>query len=185
MHPYEMKTLMKERGHNQVIKLAGGSLYDTVDRLEKGGFIEARETSREGRRPERTVYALTESGRDELQLWMKELIAVPAREFPQFAAALAFLAVLGKEDAVQFLQRRMVVLEGQVAAIDMELKGTHDLGIPPLFTVEAEYGRAMARAELAWVKDLVHQIKDGDLWLTHEQMKTVAERWSKPREVSD
>jgi DNA-binding PadR family transcriptional regulator len=185
MHPYEMKTLMRERGHDLVIKLAGGSLYDTVERLEKGGFIESFETSREGRRPERTVYALTESGRDELQLWMKELIAVPAKEFPQFAAALAFLGVLGKEDAVQFLQRRIVVLEGQIAAAESELKATHDLGIPRLFTVEADYGRAMARAELAWVQDLVHQIKDGDLWLTHEQMKTVAERWSRPKEVSD
>src|SRR5206468_754012 len=63
MHPYEMKSTMKERGHDQVIRLKGGSIYDTVERLEAGGFIKSQETSREGRRPERTVYSITEAGR--------------------------------------------------------------------------------------------------------------------------
>jgi len=99
MHPYEMKILMKQRGHDEVIKLKGGSIYDTVERLERGGFIESQETSREGRRPERTVYALTESGRDELRTWMREIVSEPAREFPQFAAALAFIAGLDQAEA--------------------------------------------------------------------------------------
>ena len=42
-----------------MIKLEGASVYDTGERLEHGGFIQPQETSREGRRPERTVYALT------------------------------------------------------------------------------------------------------------------------------
>ena len=31
MHPYEMKLKMKERGHDQVIRIKGGSIYDTTD----------------------------------------------------------------------------------------------------------------------------------------------------------
>src|SRR3977135_2836463 len=77
MHPYEMKLKMKERGHDQVIKLKGGSIYDIVERLEEGGFIQAQETSREGRRPERTVYAITEIGRDEIIDWLGELLSQP------------------------------------------------------------------------------------------------------------
>src|SRR6202165_2831270 len=94
MHPYEMKSKMKERGHDQVVKIKGGSIYDTVERLEQGGFIKSQETSREGRRPERTVYAITETGRDEITSWMREMLAQPVNDYPQFAAALAFLAVL-------------------------------------------------------------------------------------------
>src|ERR1700716_3424767 len=74
MHPYEMKTKMKERGPAQGIKLKGGSIYDTVERLEEGGFIQAQATSREGRRPERTVYAITEAGRDEIMAWLRGLL---------------------------------------------------------------------------------------------------------------
>ena len=70
MHPYEMRTLMRERGHDEVIKLKGGSLYDTVERLQRLEFIEPRQTTREGRRPERTVYSITDTGREELKVWL-------------------------------------------------------------------------------------------------------------------
>src|SRR3979490_2286143 len=100
MPPSEMKWTMKERGHDQVIRLKGGSIYDTVERLESGGFIQAQATSREGRRPERTVYAITEAGRDEIMAWLRELLAEPINEYPQFGAALAFFAALDKDEVV-------------------------------------------------------------------------------------
>src|SRR5437660_11865395 len=90
MHPYEMQRLMRERGINDVVKLNQGSLYATIERLAKAGLIESGETSREGRRPERTVYSLSESGRDELSLWMREMLSTPNREYPLFASVLAF-----------------------------------------------------------------------------------------------
>src|SRR2546430_17666397 len=99
MHPYEMKSTMKERGHDQVIRLKGGSIYDAVERLEAGGFIKSQETSREGRRPERTGYAITEVGRDEVTGWLAELLPQPGSENPQFASGLAFRMGLGSSGA--------------------------------------------------------------------------------------
>src|SRR5713226_2327467 len=154
MHPYEMKSKMKERGHDHVIRLKGGSIYDTVERLESGGFIQAQETSREGRRPERTVYAITETGRDETTAWLRELLAQPVNEYPQFAAALAFFAALDKEEVVRLLQIRTAMLEGQIAATETQLKSLMEtMGLPRLFLVESEYGLAMSRAELEWVRN--------------------------------
>src|SRR3977135_2483493 len=94
MHPYEMKLKMKQRGHDQVIRIKGGSIYDTVERLEEGGFITSQAPSREGRRPERTVYEVTETGRDEITDWLREMLAQPVNDYPQFAAALPFFAGL-------------------------------------------------------------------------------------------
>ena len=62
MHPYEISTTLRSRGKEQSIKLNYGSLYSVVESLPKHGLIEPRETVREGRRPERTVYAITEAG---------------------------------------------------------------------------------------------------------------------------
>src|SRR3979409_433507 len=113
MHPYEMKLKMKERGHDQVIRIKGGSIYDTVERLEEGGFITSQAPSREGRRPERTVYTITKTGRDEIPAWRRELRAVPVNEYPQFAAALAFFAALDREEVVRLLTLRTGMLESQ------------------------------------------------------------------------
>lgn len=176
MHPYEMKTTMKQRGHNEVIKLKGASIYDSVERLERGGFIESQETSREGRRPERTVYALTEHGRDELQSWMREIVSEPAREFPEFAAALAFIAGLDKGEAIELLQRRVLTQEAELAAARTKLQGTLQAGIPRLFTLESEYLIALRRAEIDWVKQVVADIQRGEVWLTYEQMQAVAKK---------
>src|SRR2546423_1148735 len=172
MHPYEMKSKMKERGHDQVVKIKGGSIYDTVERLEAGGFIKSQETSREGRRPERRVYAITEAGREETRDWLAELVSEPVHEYPQFAAALAFVGGLAKEDVVRLLQRRVVALEARIAAVDTQLKSLiADMRLPRLFVVEGEYGLAMDRAELEWVRGTIQEIQDGKLWITHEQMK--------------
>src|ERR1700731_5195588 len=115
MHPYEMKLKMKERGHDQVIRLKGGSIYDTVVRLEQGGFIKSQAPSREGRRPERTVYSITDAGRDEITAWLRELLAQPVNDYPQFASALAFFAALDQDEVLRLLKVRIALLEGQAA----------------------------------------------------------------------
>jgi DNA-binding PadR family transcriptional regulator len=177
MHPYEMKSKMKERGHDQVVRLKGGSIYDTVVRLEEGGFIKSQETSREGRRPERTVYAITATGREEITDWMREMLAQPVNDYPQFAAALAFIGVLGKEEVIRLLRLRTALLESQIAANQTNLENWQkSMGIPRLFLIEAEYGVAMNRAELEWVRSVIRDIEDGKLWITHEEMKAVEAR---------
>lgn len=177
MHPYEMKSKMKGRGHDQVIKLTGGSIYDTVERLEQGGFIQAQETSREGRRPERTVYAITDSGRDEITLWLEELLTQPVNEYPQFGAALAFFAHLPKDEVVRLLKIRTALLDGQIAGSERQFKTLGDMGLPRLFLIEGEYSVAIKRAELEWVRKLVRDIEDGKLWITKEQMAAVAQQF--------
>jgi DNA-binding PadR family transcriptional regulator len=41
MHPYEMRVLIRERGHDRAFKIRESSVYDTVSRLADRGFIEA------------------------------------------------------------------------------------------------------------------------------------------------
>jgi len=185
MHPYEMKSTMKERGHDQVIRLKGGSIYDTVERLEVGGFIKSQETSREGRRPERRVYAITEAGRDEITGWLAELLTQPVNGYPQFAAALAFMAALDKDELARLLKTRIALLDGQIAGADKQLKNFMEMGLPRLFLIEGEYAVAMKRAELEWVRCLVDDIQGGKLWITKEQMKAFGEALESGKEGGD
>lgn len=185
MHPYEMKSTMKERGHDQVIRLKGGSIYDTVERLEEGGFITAQAPSREGRRPERTVYAITDVGREELMGWLAELLSQPVNEYPQFGGALAFVAALDKEEVTRLLKMRIALLDSQIVGEEAQLKNFLEMGLPALFLVEGEYAVAMKRAELEWVRRLVDDIQGGKLWITKEQMKAFGEASGSEKEGGD
>jgi DNA-binding PadR family transcriptional regulator len=163
MHPYEMKQKMHERGHERAIPLKAASIYDTVERLFKAGFIEPVVTNREGRRPERTIYRLTQTGAQELDSWLRQLLEEPSREYPRFAAALMFLGALRrKEDAIAVLERRASAFEAQIASADEMMRGVpYDL--PRLFVIEEEYAQAMRRAELVWLESTITELKDGVL----------------------
>ena len=177
MHPYEMKTLMLERGHQRAVRLKESSLYDTVERLSRLGFIEVAGVSREGRRPERTVYSITSLGRDELQLWLQELIAVPTPEYGSFDAALMFVYALGKTGAITTLARRAALLDAEISRSDA-FRGAFEADFeamfpesvapgvtefPRLFGIEEEYAQAMRRAQLGWVRQIVTELRDGSL----------------------
>src|SRR5262245_57089336 len=92
MHPYRMQQLIKQRGKDHVANVAQrNSIYQTIDALLRADLIAVRGTSRNENRPEHTVYEATDEGRATLQAWLRAVLSVPAREFPDFPAALALL----------------------------------------------------------------------------------------------
>src|SRR5438552_18541042 len=92
MHPYEVSAVMRQRGLADSIKLNYGSLYSVIEALLREGLIVPQETQREGRHPERTVYATTEAGRTEFFSWIRSLFRSPATLFTKFVAAFNFIS---------------------------------------------------------------------------------------------
>jgi DNA-binding PadR family transcriptional regulator len=168
MHPYEMGVIMRQRHKEESIKLRYGSLYTVIELLQRRAFIAARETGRDGRRPERTVYEITPAGSDELHDWMADLIAEPSKEYPQFEAALCLLPVLPPDETLALLQRRRGRLEQNVAALIQQVESIAEKNIPPLFLVETAYRLALMNAEQRFVDDLIGKIESGwgprELW---------------------
>jgi DNA-binding PadR family transcriptional regulator len=165
-HPYEMQRLIRSRGKDFAIAPTR-SLYHAVDRLVRDQWIEAAETQREGKRPERTVYRITETGREEFDVWLNTLICKPVLEYPLFVAALSFLPHLSMEAGLKALQIRSIELEGQIADWGIKLKAWKQ-HLPRLLLVEGEYTLAMQKAELEWIRSLIDDIETGKLPWTLE-----------------
>ncbi len=160
MYPYEMATVLRERGKDESRKINWGSLYTVVQNLEKHGFIEAVEVAREGRQPERTTYQITDAGRTELTDWLRELLGEPEREYTRFEAALAESAVLPPDELIELLQQRLDALEAGNAEHQAGLDALINQ-IPRLFLIESEYYLAQRRAEAEWVRGLLKEFTDG------------------------
>jgi DNA-binding PadR family transcriptional regulator len=160
MHPYEIAQTLRSRAKQESVRLNYGSLYGVVDSLERRKLIRAGETVREGRRPERTIYEINDSGARELTDWLSELLAAPVKEFPQFMAALSFLGALPPEEAVKALRQRASALEVRLAQVRTEHKVAADLGLARFFRLEGEYEERLIEAESDFVCTLIKDIEN-------------------------
>ncbi|GAA4263226.1 PadR family transcriptional regulator [Dactylosporangium darangshiense] len=173
MHPYEIAAEMRGRGKEQDVKIQWGSLYTVVQNLEKHGFVEAAHTAREGRRPERTVYQITDAGREETVDWLRELVGVPEREYPRLRSGLSVLGILPPDEALYLMRKRIDILDFQIKTEELALEASAEK-VPRLFIVEAEFGLALLRAEADWLRGLVAELASGelsglDLWRQYHQ----------------
>ena len=159
MHRYEIASLMRARGKDQDMDVKWGSLYTVVQNLANG-FLEVVGTSRQGARPERTVYEITEAGRQEMLDWTRELLSTPEPEHPRFAAGLSVQMILSPDEVIALLRARLGRLEESIAARRAAIT-EHLKEIPRLFLVEDEFAVAMVEAEAAWVRALLEELTAG------------------------
>ena len=163
MHPYELASTMRDRHQDEFIRLNFGSLYHTVDVLERNGWIVGSEPEKAGRRPERTVYRLTPAGRELLVKVVGDLLAHPRREYPQFAAGLMFMHHLDPAQAKAHLDERAASLTATIEKLERIMGELRDEGLSRLSLVELEHKIAMHVAERRWVVRLAKDIQEGSL----------------------
>ncbi|GAB2677905.1 PadR family transcriptional regulator [Nocardia goodfellowii] len=160
MHRYEIASMLKQRGKDRDMDIKWGSLYTVVQNMAKAGFLEAIGSERDGARPERVIYRITDAGRAEMRGWTTELIADPELEATRFTAGLSILGVLPPDLVIELLSARIAALAETLdsgRAELAELKGK----LPRLFTVETEYGLTMLAAELEWTRAFRAELVDG------------------------
>ena len=167
MHPYELARRLEDSGQDRWVKFTRSSLYMVIDQLAKAGFIAAQGVSRVGQRPQRKTYEITQAGRDEFDAWIRDLLARPRDDHPQFAVALSLLSLLDPVDAVALLRDRVADLARR--AQDWRDSGAAALaqGTLWIFLVEEHYAASMLEAEIAYVEELIGSLSDpayGDLW---------------------
>ncbi|MFD5818522.1 PadR family transcriptional regulator [Streptomyces sp. NPDC059618] len=162
MHPYEIAQTLRRQGKDASTKINYGSLYTVVQNLEKHGFVEVTDVERQGNRPERTIYGITEAGREEMTEWLSDLMAVPAREYPIFETALSLMGVLPPDEVARLLAERLNSLEVQAASVRGGLTKLYET-LPRLFLVETEYQLHMIEAQAAWVRGFLAELRDGSL----------------------
>jgi DNA-binding PadR family transcriptional regulator len=165
MHPYRMQTLITQRGKDQVANVTQrNSVYQTIDALQRAGLIAIRETSRDSRRPERTIYGATEAGRAALRLWVRNGLSTVAREYPEFPAMISTLyGVDSTKDLALLLAARAEALQVRLTTLE-----TPYPTVPRLFLLESEHMAAVARAEIKWLRGLVADLNSGKLTFPSE-----------------
>jgi DNA-binding PadR family transcriptional regulator len=175
LHPYRMQRLMQLWGKDRVVNVGQrANLYKTIKRLNEAGLIAVRQTERDSQYPERTVYELTERGREESVRWLSGMLSAPRNEFPEFPAALSFVMLLEPGEAAGVLRRRADILRASLAQLEEELKANLP-DLPRVTMLETEYLKAVTAAELGWVESVVDDLDSGVLRWSEEELAAAVE----------
>ncbi|NUR70894.1 MAG: PadR family transcriptional regulator [Hamadaea sp.] len=163
-HIYGIQRLVREWGKDLVVNVGQRtSLYRTVERLAGQGLVAARETERHQAYPERTVYEITDTGREIARTWLAEMLTDTRYEFPRFPAALSYLLMITPAEAADLLQRRFDALTKQLGALEVRLADQSGGGLDRVGLLEFEYLRTVTEAEAKWVGSVVDDVRSGRL----------------------
>jgi DNA-binding PadR family transcriptional regulator len=167
LHPYGLRQRIRDWGKDSVVNVSQrNAIYQIMERLERAGLIAVRETSRNEKRPERTIYETTPAGQAMARQWLLEMLSTPTREYPEFPAALAFIGDLPHEDKLRVLEERAKILEQDIGRLASEVDASVAEvpgGVERIYLVEVEYMQAVWQAELKYVHQLVDDLRAGKL----------------------
>ncbi|MBT2226494.1 PadR family transcriptional regulator [Nonomuraea sp. NEAU-A123] len=161
-HPYELHRFIIDT-HKDYVTGLPRSLYHAVERLAKDELIIPAKTDREGRRPERTVYEITDDGRRELATRLHRLVEQPDPDRRTLVAAVSLLGALEVPDAKRALRTRTASIEGTISGIDAHRRAMADSGLPEILMLKLECEQALYTAELAWLRDVLDRLDKGEL----------------------
>ncbi|CAM5410540.1 PadR family transcriptional regulator [Leifsonia shinshuensis] len=162
-HPYEMYQTLVLRSEDRLVKVRPGSLYHTVDRLARQGLVRATGTEREGNRPERTTYEITEEGTRALGERVADIIATPVNEFPEFPLGLGEAHNLPLETVIDLLRNRVGLMRADIALLDDGIHRVRAKGLPEKYWLDVRYLRTTAEAEAAALEALIDDLASGEI----------------------
>ncbi|NQX46744.1 PadR family transcriptional regulator [Paenibacillus tritici] len=162
MHPYEITLVMKERSMDQIIKLQMGSLYYAVDKLAEGGHIETVEVIRSPDRPDKTIYRITDKGKELMEQLILQQIKKSDPPYHPLYMALALSRYIDQEKVAKLLEERIREAEHQVN-FAYQVYEEH-ISLVPRSSLHLMYGRyEHCLTELKWLKRLYDDVVAGKM----------------------
>ncbi|MDR6610959.1 MULTISPECIES: PadR family transcriptional regulator [unclassified Leifsonia] len=168
-HPYEMYQTLMQRSEDRLVKVRPGSLYHTVDRMEAHGFVRATGTEREGNRPERTTYEITDAGTRALGERITEIIGTPTNEYPEFPLGLGEAHNLPVETVIALLRKRVALIRADTGVLDGAIADLTQRGVPAKYWLDVRYQRAITATEADVLETLIADLQSGAVSWSEEK----------------
>lgn len=147
MHGYQIKKALSDNGIAFWFALEDASIYSVLRTLTKNGYAEELPREQSGRRPPRTKYRITRSGRRYYRGLLTEALARPTMPVAPIDVALAARGDLDPNVVSQSLAARTKSLQVLKAQMESARKAA-----PAAALVDRNL--ALVRAELTWLGQL-------------------------------
>lgn len=154
---YEIEAVIEERKMRNWTKIGFSSIYNSLNNLEKKGWIGWRNEAEYGS-PARKVYYVNEPFRETVLENIKTTLHSPQRLYSEFSIGLAFSNLLTKEETYNCLVKYRESLENRRLTIlksyEEQPSVHNNIPIKALFT----HPLKLIEAEIEWLNDLLTEL---------------------------
>lgn len=160
-HGYDIEQVIEMRGMRDWTEIGFSSIYYLLKKLEKSGLIESQLQSPEGKGPARKVYHITPEGRAAHLDGTIDALSNPQGGSVQFLLGLSNYSFVPKDHILDALYHYVQQLEGRLE----HMTGREDAQypLPRFITAMFDYSRALAEAELNWMKKFINEVEAGNV----------------------
>jgi DNA-binding PadR family transcriptional regulator len=158
---YELKRTMKERYMDEWANVAFGSIYHALRRMTQQGLVHPEATERDGNRPSRTIFAITEAGRLEFVRLLHEAWRTPAISPELMRVCLLFMQELPVDEVKAHLTHRAELLTRSIEHVKQIGNEVSAKGAPWTARYILSYDITLWQANLRWIERLLEDIQSG------------------------
>ncbi|GAA5062684.1 DNA-binding PadR family transcriptional regulator [Thermocatellispora tengchongensis] len=159
LHGYEVRRRLELWGADNWANVAFGSIYHGLAKMADEGLLEVVEGGRGGK----TVYAITDAGRQDFHSrlfgywWEIKPIVDP------FQVALTFMDRLDRPQLLDAMRGRAEQLELSLKMLERALGAKQAYGAPRHIDENLRLQSAQLRAQLDWLREAMGRVESGDL----------------------
>lgn len=150
MHGYDLKNTFEELVSDQW-SLNFGQVYTTLSRLERDGLVSVEAVKQE-EKPDKKIYSLTEEGKEQLDIWLKQ-----EPDWSVFHDELSFqltaLEYLNQGELISFLSGYRAYLSGLIRELILKKSEIADQKSMTAWVFERNIMKA--EADVKWVENYI------------------------------
>lgn len=162
LNAYEITKLLDYMNIKWWFNVADSTVYTTLKNLEKRGLLEGT-IEKIGNMPDKTIYSLTEKGRDELKETIKESILQFSFDTNIFTIAAFVMDILEEEEKKKLLKKRLDILQSYLTGISKQNNEVWKQEVPDFHVANLERMTDIVQAEISGTKRLLCVIKEGKI----------------------
>lgn len=163
LNAYGMIRLLAQLNITDWYYIADSTVYTTIRNLEKRNWISG--TLQKNRNlPDKTIYTLLPSGKEELVKSLSEYIMQFQYDVVPYLIAGFFITALKKEQAIELLEKRVLILEKYLQAIRDKVAYIKKTNIPNIAISNTESGIYYMEAQLKGTSQMLKAVKETQNW---------------------
>jgi DNA-binding PadR family transcriptional regulator len=154
MHGYEILQQIRAAGVDLWLPISPAAIYYTLSKLHRWGLV--LETRARGEGPERSIYHLTERGREAFLAGMENALASQEPTRFEYGLGIFLLNKLPQERALPLLEQRLEFLRRREETLAEARRQTSE---DPLRCAILTYAANCTRVEREWLEGLVRHLR--------------------------